>query len=213
MSLSGVPVAQAVAGDVATKTTKTVIQNPDGVPVTPQPAVPVAGDVPTGGWRHGLFECFDACGDLMFWMSIYCPYIAMGQLLQRMKMNVCGQPGDHKNTCVIWTVAWAAAVVLWIIVGWSTRGVGYVFYLNVFYLMFVILALAALTQVRHFMRQRWSIPADCCEGNGCLSDCCSVWLCTSCSVIQMLRHTHDEKVHLYKFTSPTGLEDDAPEVV
>ena len=59
-----------------------------------------AGDgVPMGAWRHELFSCFDICGNGMFWMAWCCTYIAIGQLLQRLKMNICGQPGgDYKNT-------------------------------------------------------------------------------------------------------------------
>ena len=81
------------------------------------------------------------------------------------------------------------------------------------YLVLGIIALVAMTQVRYYMRLKWNIPADCCEGSGCLSDCCCVYWCGCCSIIQMMRHTHDEKVDRYNCGSATGLDMGAPEVV
>lgn len=223
-----------------TVTKKTIVQNTDGTQtvteetsypdgrvtrsVTTIPAgavLPIVGSstptptrsnasagVPTGVWRHDLFSCFEVCDNGMFWMSWCCTYIALGQLLQRMKMNVCGQPGDYSNTCMIWTIIWIVAFVLfWIIVG-VTEGWGVFLYTIV-----AIFAIVALTQVRYFMRRKWSIPADCCQGNRALSDCCCVWWCTCCSIIQMMRHTHDERVDRYNCGSATGLSEGAPDVV
>lgn len=226
-----------------TTTTKTIINNPDGthtvteetiypdgritrtvttvaagaIPspppapsktTSPHPISPTE-NVPTGAWRNDIFSCFETCGNGMFWMSWCCTYIAMGQLLQRMKMNVCGKPDqNYSNTCMIWTILWAACYMAWWIIVGVTDGYGFFLYW-----ILAIFAIVALTQVRFFIRQRWNIPADCCDGSGCLSDCCCVYWCSCCSLIQMLRHTHDEKVHHYSFGSATGLAQDAPEVV
>lgn len=167
--------------------------------------------VPTGAWRHDLYSCCDTCTSGMFWMSWCCTYIALGQLLQRMKMNICGQPavGDgYKTTCQIWTIVWAVLFIFyWIIVS-LTNGYGVFIYTILF-----ILALVAMTNVRYFMRTRYIIPADCCADSGCLSDCCCVYWCTCCSIIQMMRHTHNEEVYYYNCGSSTGLEMGVPEVV
>lgn len=232
--------AVPITGDAAIATSKTIVQNPDGTqtvteetthpdgtttktvtsiaaasaagPLKPssQAATPGATvEAPTGAWRHGLFECCDVCGNGMFWMSLCCPFIAMGQLLQRLKLNLCGQPGgDYKNTCLAWTIVYAVSQALyWIIVS-ATQGYGIVLYYAL-----AIVSLVAMTQARHFMRKKWSLPADCCDDSGGLSDCCCVFWCSCCSVIQMMRHTHDEKVHHYNLASKTGLDEGAPEVV
>lgn len=168
----------------------------------------IANTVPTGAWRYDICSCFDVCCNGMFWMSWCCTYIAMGQLLQRLKLNVCGQPGDYKNTCMIWTILWCVAFTMyWIIVA-ATEGYGIFLYYAL-----AIFALVALSQARYFVRTKWSIPADCCEGSGCLSDCCCVIWCNCCSIIQMMRHTHDEEVDRYSCGTATGLDAGAADVV
>jgi len=181
-----------------------------------------------GAWRHGLFSCFDTCANGMFWMTCCCPLIAIGQLLQRLKMNFMGQPnGSYKNTCMVWTVLMIVVIAVQSIdvalnyeknassdstyTSVELSASDYIF--EIIYLIVSIFALAALTRARFFMREKWSIPADCCEGFGCLSDCCCAYWCGCCATIQMMRHTHDEKQDGYGCGSKTGLSDDAADVV
>ncbi|KAL7528389.1 hypothetical protein ACHAWF_002544 [Thalassiosira exigua] len=213
-------------------TTKAVVDNPDGTQTQTEETVYADGrttkavttiaagaaaapakalaDAPSGAWRHDLFSCCDVCGSGTFWMAWCCTYIALGQLLQRLKMNFCGQrdPNNYKNTCMIWTVVWAVVCALYFVIVSVTQGYGVL----VYYVL-AIFAIVAITQARAFVREKWSIPADCCEGSGMLSDCCCAWWCTCCTVVQMMRHTHDEQVHRYNCGSATGLDDSAPEVV
>mmetsp|Transcript_5819 Transcript_5819/g.14554 ORF Transcript_5819/g.14554 Transcript_5819/m.14554 type:complete len:299 (-) Transcript_5819:304-1200(-) len=218
-------------------TSKTIVNNPDGSQtVTEETSFPdgrvtktvttVAASfvedassppppaVITGAWRHDIFSCFDVFCNGMFWMSWCCTYIAMGQLLQRLKLNVCGVPGgDSKKTCMIWTILWCAMCCV-LALTWVIRSSNIVVFL--YYDMAVtmaILSLFSLTKARYYMRTKWSIPSDCCEGSGCLSDCCCVYWCCCCSIIQMMRHTHDEKADKYSCSSPTGLDAGAAEVV
>jgi len=179
-----------------------------------------------GAWRHGLFSCFDTCANGMFWMTCCCELIAIGQLLQRLKMNFMGQPnGSYKNTCMVWTVLMVVLVVIQSVnslldyknapsdptIDAELSASDYIF--QIIYYIVLIFALAALTRARFFMREKWSIPADCCEGFGCLSDCCCAYWCGCCATIQMMRHTHDEKQDGYSCGSKTGLSDDAADVV
>lgn len=191
------------------KTVSTITDGPSvvGVPMVAS-ATKNAADVPTGKWRHDMFACFDTCGNGMFWMAWCCTYLALGQLLQRLKLNVCGQPGDYKNTCIIWTIIWAVLVTMYSILVSVTNGYGIFIYAVV-----GIIALVALSNARYHMRTKWSIPADCCDNSGCLSDCCCAYWCTCCSIIQMMRHTHDERADYYNFGSSTGLDVGAAEVV
>ncbi len=168
--------------------------------------------VPTGKWRYDIFSCCDTCSSGMFWMTWCLHYIAVGQLLQRMKLNFLGSESSessYKHTCVIWTVV---AAFTWTI-GLIFSGISEGYSIVILYIFAGFLALVALTQARFHMRQKYSIPADCCADSGCLSDCCCMYWCSCCGVIQMMRHTHDEKKYVYNCTSQTGLHSDAPEIV
>lgn len=227
--------AEASDGEVAAITTKTIIQNPDGTQiVTEETTYPGGRTTKTmttideesvttpllrrrneGAWRYGLFSCFDVFCNGMFWISWCCTYITMGQLLQRMKMNVCGQPGEYKNTCVIWTIIMAIMVIIYCVDGAMAKNTILDAIFGIIYITVFLTMVFAMTNVRYYMRKKWRIPADCCDGNGCLSDCCCVYWCGCCSLIQMMRHTHDEKKYHYNCGSATGLYDDegGPEVV
>ena len=88
--------------------------------------------------------------------------------------HICGQPdeGTYKNTYMVWTVFWAVAYVIGLILAVSTDGYRF----GIIYFLLAVFALLASTNVRYFMRNRWNTPSDCCEGNnGCLSDCCCVY--------------------------------------
>lgn len=219
--------------------TKTVVTNPDGTQTVSEEirypdgrittttttlastqtanktqTVPPAPEftVPTGRWRYDIFSCLDTCSSGMFWMTCCFHYIAVGQLLQRLKLNFLGSPssGDaYKHSCIIWTVV---ACVTWA-VGLIFSGVSDGVSIVILYSITGFLSIIALTQARYYMRQKFSIPADCCADSGCLSDCCCMYWCTCCGVIQMMRHTHDEKKYVYNCTSQTGLYPDVPEIV
>ncbi|KAL7434553.1 hypothetical protein ACHAXM_004140 [Skeletonema potamos] len=167
--------------------------------------------VPTGAWRNDIFSCCDTCSSGMFWMAWCLSYAALGQLLQRLKLNFCGSPSsgnEYKNSCMIWTILMCVCwVVSFILLGVTNGGSIVIGYFS------MILSIVAMTQARYYMRQRYSIPADCCGDSGCLGDCCCMWFCSCCGLIQMLRHTHDERQYVYHCTSPTGLYADAPEIV
>ena len=201
------PVAEAVA--VAAEPEAEVdLSMQDPVPsATAEPEF----TVPTGAWRHGLFSCFDACSSGNFWMPFCFGCIALGQLLQRMKLNFVGSESgeSYKHSCAIWTIITFVVVILTFL-PWSIQSSSILIAIEV---VIIILAIIALTQARYYMRRKYSIPADCCADSGFLSDCCCMSWCTCCGIIQMLRHTHDEKEFAYDYTSPTGLHSDAPEIV
>ncbi|KAL9182127.1 hypothetical protein ACHAXT_012779 [Thalassiosira profunda] len=194
--------------------TSTTIIIPAGVPpeaavshAASSPPIATTASAPTGAWRHGIFSCFETCDSGLFWMGWCCTYIAMGQLLQRLKLDACGHPGpNYKQSCITWTILCAASCVLWWFVivteGWGA----------ILFLALIVAVTEALTRARYHMRRKWEISPECCEESGCLSDCCCVFWCPCCSVIQAMRHTHDGRVHRYNCCSPTGLDEGAPEV-
>jgi len=57
-------------------------------------------EIPEGKWRHGLFSCVDVVlshySSSLLWVSLCCPWILVGQLMQRSKLNVWGcRSQDH----------------------------------------------------------------------------------------------------------------------
>ena len=66
---------------------------------------------------------------------------------------------------------------------------------------------------RMTFRKKYKLEPTCCCGDNCLDDCCSMYFCSSCTTIQMHRHTHHENEYEYVLTSTTGLSPDAPEIV
>mmetsp|Transcript_34469 Transcript_34469/g.83403 ORF Transcript_34469/g.83403 Transcript_34469/m.83403 type:complete len:311 (+) Transcript_34469:118-1050(+) len=195
----------------------------------PPPAATVGVE---GRWRHDLFACCDLCCNGMFWMAACCNYAAVGQLLQRLRMNVIGQrTAEYKSTCMIWTIICVIVLAFDFGGGYSTptrtivttdgnfdfSQVNYSTFdiiSSIVGAIFSILALVALTNARYWVRMHWSIPSDCCcDDRSCFGDCCCVFWCGCCSVIQMMRHTHDENVDSYDCCSNTGLGAGPAEVV
>ena len=160
---------------------------------------------PTGKFRNDLCDCCKTCPCPLF-MGWCCPGILTGQVLQRLKLNALGMPGDHQNTCMIMTGAFFAAWILAIILGALTK-VGYIAWYA-----FYIYVIVAMTLGRNNFRKRYNIPGSAC-GESALDDfCCSFW-CGCCTILQMHRHTHDERHYPYEMTSNTGLPTYAPEIV
>ena len=242
VAVTAEPVASATTTTMPT-ITKTVVNNPNGTQTvmeetrypdgritttttttiaTPNTPASTAGKggaavvapftVPTGAWRTQLFSCFDSCSSGIFWMTWCLQPIAIGQLLTRMKLNFCGSlpsGNEYKQSCIIWTTL---GIAVWVIT-WFVMVITQARYVILLVYGMSILAVVALTQTRYYMRQKYTIPADCCADSGCLSDCCCMWWCSCCGIIQMMRHTHDERKYVYHCSSSTGLYSDAPEIV
>jgi len=55
------------------------------------------------GWSNRLCSVFNSCSQGLFLMALFFPYVVLGQLMQRMKLNICGvRDGGHcgKATCI-----------------------------------------------------------------------------------------------------------------
>ena len=148
----------------------------------------------------------------MCWIVTCCTFIPLGQLMQRLKLNVNGDRGDYKWTCSIWTGLWLFYIACFI------TAVALTEYALVAFFFVSILAIYALVKTRYYMRRRYNIPSccACCKPkercDGCCNDCCCVMWCMPCVLCQMLKHTHDEYTYRYIWYSRTGLPKDAPEV-
>ena len=73
-----------------------------------------------------------------------------------------------------------------------------------------LFVLIVVFRTRMYVRNRYGIPEETC--NGCEDCCCAFW-CTTCTVCQMLRHTADYNTYPAGCCTEDGLTAGAPEVV
>jgi len=224
-----VPEGGVGAGDdfeVPYPTKAASVEQPPEAPITT--AVPIAGtayevaeastnavnayDIPTGKWRFGLCDCFEACccPCLMGWC---CTPILMGQVMQRMKFNWLGCPNeasDQPPLCIVYTAITLVLLVLGSIIMSLTRGWGIIiWYIWGLYMIIVF------TCARFEIRKKYKIEGTCgcCGDDNPVDDCCTVYWCSCCSAIQVARHLYDPTKTEYNAWTQTGADYDAPEIV
>jgi len=212
------------------------------VPLAPPLPAATAPTIPTflGKFSTGLCDCINICCSGMWWNGYCCQCILWGQIATRLKLTMCGNRGrdddSYRRTCGwlvgLWISMWVLAVIILIfglpycrdeyeynmyefqyepkceplvpVLGWIC---------SIIMVAVGIYILVFLIRTRNFFRRHYSIPASCCGGDGCCDDCCCVYFCSCCSVIQMLRHTHDERLYKYQCCNNTGLPPDAPDII
>jgi Cys-rich protein (TIGR01571 family) len=78
----------------------------------------------------------------------------------------------------------------------------------VVWIIFLVLLIIVVVRARMNFRNHYKI-----EGNG-FTDCCTMYWCLGCSIIQMLRQTHNEDEYRYECGNCfNGLPPDAPDIV
>lgn len=183
---------------------------PSSSSTSPQVIAPMSAttmaQAPTGRWRNNFCSCFDVCCDALFWMGWCLTPIVLGQLAQRMRLNICGAPGGNRSTCQ------SVAAIVAIYYGLLCLGLG-VFLWPFSLVYFVVLGL----NVRYQYRKHYQIPTSmacfegCCDGQ--LEDLCCAFWCECCMTIQIARHSHDEKMYHYQACTETGLSETAPPII
>jgi len=178
-------------------------------------------NAPTGRWKDGPFDFLNAgfCHPSL-WCALCCTQIAMGQVMQRLRLNWLGEyaPGAAtKNTfrvvltlVLCYTVFTAALEMIeasnnyYDIPAWiaTVRFIGGV--------LFTIYSIFSLMKTRENVRAKYSIPEERCNGMEDL--CCSMW-CSCCVVSQMARHTGEYETYKGTFCSETGMVANTPSIV
>lgn len=190
-------------------------------------------NVPVGHWKDGLCDCFTygpfhnhCC------ISCFCPLIAAGHVISRLKLNVWAKPGPVSESAgafqklVTMTVAYSCLSMLLFIVclpydltdqeGNPVEPPSAIFMLMVIrsclhygYLGILILV---LWNLRAHVRSKYAIPEmDICN-TGCEDLLCSVF-CSHCSVAQLLRHTTDYDTYNATCCTDTGVPPNVPSIV
>jgi Cys-rich protein (TIGR01571 family) len=199
-------------------------QRKSTVPVYPSYQV-----LPIGDFQYDLCSCWERRirFTLLWWNAYICQFIPIVQLLNRFRWNVCATRTKFSRPvmCFVASIVYTIAVICSILFTgifsicyededsdseslkcYIPMSVPKLFMLigNIVLLIVLILMIRVRSQFRH----HYNI-----EGN-CLADCCTMWFCTCCASIQMLRQTHDEEEYSYTCCNClTGLPDNAPEIV
>jgi len=186
---------------------------------------------PAGEWKDGILDC---CNLGIFHPSLlcgfFCPQPGMGQIMQRMNLNILGSNGTKKNTKDTFKIM----VVLFILYSGvqtmnlylrkpSTDGVDDDIAYDIdtlsnfknvsplviagisVALLFVLYFFIVQLRTRKAVRTHYSIP----EGV-CGEDVCYTLLCSCCSLSQMLRHTGQYEKYDGVCCSERGLPKEAP---
>ena len=166
---------------------------------------------PYGIWRYPLLACCDVLTQATFWMACCCTPVFVAQLLTRLGLDWNGntpESSEHAaqtfNRIVLSYVA-VLMIGLWIPVLGQT----------LWFVYMICLLVGVGRKLRQSVRERYRIkawteqkqcPAVCIPLEDGLCQC----LCGPCSLIQMGRHTHNDKEYPGMCCTTTGLEFDAP---
>lgn len=179
-------------------------------------------NAPTGRWKDGLCDC---CANGPFHSSlccaIFCCQIAMGQVMQRMRLTWLGVAGDAESTRNTFNIV-ATIVISYFIFNSALDLYIQTFYINndaqdlslaIYYmhkfglLFFGFWCIFALCRTTRSVRETYSIPGTDCE------DCLHSTCCSCCTVARIARHTGEFETYPPSCFSKTGLGAHAPMAV
>lgn len=172
--------------------------------------------VPTERWRTSLFSCCDVITQATFWMACGCYPIFLAQLLTRLKLTWRAQDGASLEET---SLTFNRIIIAYCFVLGSLGILPIVSYAILFGATLFFLYIGIL--LRHTIRQKYKIPRiSYCQGSKLeqrchpyFEDTCCMVFCGCCSMIQMARHTHDDKEYPGACCTTNGLIYGSPEIV
>lgn len=190
-------------------------------------SVGMTSPAPNGHWRTHLFSCCDILTQATFWMAMVCQPILIAQLLTRLRLNFKGDanldevsPNSQQTAFVeakeeaslsFNKIVFSFVTVLFL--GNFFPGVG----LLIIAIYICLLTIVVGANIRSSMRKRYSIAPkmECMEKRniGRCEDCLCMSFCGCCNLIQMARHTHNDKEYPGYCCTTTGLEAGAPKIL
>jgi len=160
----------------------------------------------------------------MSWLAFCCPFVAMGQILTRLRFSWIGTPGSVDiatqtfRKLIIFTVCLLLLSVLVdnMYMGEITTSNGYILYTNklvrsVIDIISGIFLVWLIAIARLAIRKKSDIPATACGCEcGVIEDvCCAIW-CQPCTICQMASHTADYKTYPSVCCTRNGLPENSP---
>lgn len=144
---------------------------------------------PMGQWRTSLCSCCDVVTQATPWMACFCVPVFLGQLLTRMHLAWHGRRTTRQEASLSFNRIVMSYIAVLYLASIPTFGsVAQILY------AVVLTGVIGFRMRRHF-RKKYRIPASCCgKCSEALDDLCCVLCCGCCSLVQMARHTHNDKV-------------------
>jgi Cys-rich protein (TIGR01571 family) len=171
-------------------------------------------NIPSGRWRDGLCDCcIHGCCHAVCCMGLWCTPCALGQVLHRMRFNVCACPWQNDenppslSAFKILFAGYAAVLALEVIFSQS----GNAGIVNLLYSGAFLFCVIVTMRLRNYVRHKYTIPATTCDG--CCEDCCCAFWCLPCTVCHVSRHTADFRNNPAGCCTDNGLYRGAPNVV
>ena len=169
-------------------------------------------------WRDELLDCFtEGFFHPLICNSIFCPQIALTQIMARMQMTSLGERGITLNSRfkvnqTIWlTVGVILVHILYAVpvVVRSPQNVG-LYVISFLPLMAMDLGLVIyfwylVARTRKAMRDEYDIPQMHCKCGCAAEDACMAVFCSACTLSQMGRHTADYTTYRSMCCTDTGL--------
>lgn len=198
---------------------------------------------PIGRWRNHLFGCCDVVTQATFWTGLFCAPVLIAQLVTRLDLSYKGHPALDAKRPTTQTVFGEAVeeaslsynkIMLSFVAVLCIGNFLPLFGLIIVAVYVVLLVAYVGGNIRRSMRRRYRIPhsvpvfqacrqyfcrrtagtsADEVVAGGCLEDCLFMLCCGWCSLIQMARHTHNDKEYPGYCCTTTGLEAGAPKIL
>lgn len=159
---------------------------------------------PMGRWRNHLCACCDVLTQATFWMSFCCVPVLIAQLLTRLGLSWKGNKASPEEASL--TFNRIVLSFIGVLVVGNLPAIGFV--ASILYTLLLLMSTGR--NLRRAMRRRYNIPPTLHEN---VDDFMCMVCCGCCSVIQMARHTHDDKEYPGSCCTTTGLDLEAPHLV
>lgn len=159
---------------------------------------------PLRRWRYSLCACCDVVTQATFWMGFCCTPVLVAQLLTRLGLSWKGRIDNREEVSLSFNKIVLSFIAVLILGNIPVVGCFFV----VVYCIGVMLWTGR--NLRATMRKRYKIPTNL---PARIDDCVCMLFCGCCSVIQMARHTHNDKDYPGSCCTTTGLDLDAPQIV
>jgi Cys-rich protein (TIGR01571 family) len=159
---------------------------------------------PLGRWRSSLCACCDVVTQATFWMGFCCTPVLVAQLLTRLGLSWKGRMDSREEVSLSFNKIVLSFIVVLVL--------GNIPFAGSFFVLVYCIGVLLWTgrNLRATMRKRYKIPP---KLPARIDDCACMLFCGCCSVIQMARHTHNDKDYPGSCCTTTGLDLDAPQIV
>jgi Cys-rich protein (TIGR01571 family) len=185
---------------------------------------------PYGQWRTPLCSCCSVLTQATFWMSLVCSPVLIAQLLTRLGLSYTGHADldgiSRSDRTVLHEaqqeveLSYSKIVLSFVAVLAVANFIPVVGFAVILLYVFLLLVVVG-SNLRKSTRQKYKIaPRFKCKElsiddkrNGCIEDIICMAFCGCCSLIQIARHTHNDKEYPGYCCTITGLERGAPKIV